>query len=416
MRKVVPLTDTQIKKAKAKEKDYTLSDGNGLHLLVKINKTKLWEFIFKSPTENRRRKTSFNTYPSVTLINARTKRQEYLDLIAQGIDPINHFKEKKQNIILDTNGMFESVMYEWLEKEAGHTKENTHKSKKRVFENDVLPFLKTKHIKDITINDIINIINKKKITAQEIASRLFNYMDNLFKYAVLKRYCDRNLLSDIRKSDIIKPRTAKNYPKITDETILKELVNAIYKYNGGYSLRNVLKLVLHIPLRADNLCNLKWDYIDFDKKILTIPRELMKQKNINLDDYQMHLTDEVINILEEQRTIQTKYTDIKEYVFIGTNNNKAINKESPNRALERLGFNDESRGRKTRLHGFRGTFSSVITTLDIDCNFSHEVKERALDHHETNLVARAYNHKANYYKQLIPLMNFWSDYLLSLKD
>jgi integrase len=414
MRKVVPLTDTRIKNAKPKEKNYTLSDGNGLQLLIKINKTKLWEFVFKSPTLNKRRKTSFGNYPTQTsLLNAREKRTEYLDLISRGIDPIDYHKKEKEKILVDVNGNFKNVMYEWLDKESQNTQANTHKGKVRVFENDVLPFLRTKHI---NIDDIIKIIDLKKISAPEIDSRLFNNMDNLFRYAVLKRYCDRNLLADIRKSDLIKPRTAKHMPKITDFKVLSELISLIYAYKGGYSLRNALKLVLHLPLRAENLCNLKWKYIDFNKRTLTIPREEMKLKNINLDDFVLPLSNEVIKILKEQETIQTKYTHLKEFIFLGRDNDKSINKESPNRVLERLGFNDESRGRKIRLHGFRGTFRSMIDTLDIESKFSFDVKERALDHHEKNEVARAYNHKANYLEQLKPLMNYWSDYILSLKN
>ena len=52
------------------------------------------------------------------------------------------------------------------------------------------------------------ILDIKQKQAPEIASRLFNYLDNLFRYAVLKRYCDRNILTDIKKSDIIVPRVA----------------------------------------------------------------------------------------------------------------------------------------------------------------------------------------------------------------
>lgn len=417
MRTVAPLTDTKIKNTKSKDKDYTLSDSRGLQLLIKANGSKLWEFFYTSPTTHKRRKTSFGNYPNISLANARDKRKEYLELLNQtpSIDPIDYFKEQKQAVELNSKGMFSSVMYEWLQKESESTKENTHQGKVRVFENDVLPFLKSKHIKNINIDDIIKIIEQKKIQAPEIASRLYNYLDNLFRYAVLKRYCDRNLLADIRKSDIIKPRTAKHMPKITNLEILKELVNAIYNYNGGYNIRNALKFVLHIPLRAENLCNLKWSYIDFDKNCLTIPREEMKIKNINLEDFKIPLTNEVIEILNEQKTIQTKFTELKEYIFLGTNHTDPINKESPNRALERLGFNDEKRGRKIRLHGFRGTFRSMIDTLDIDNKFSFDLKERALDHHEKNQVARAYNHKANYYEQLKPLMNYWSEYLIGIK-
>ena len=58
----------------------------------------------------------------------------------------------------------------------------------------------------------------------------------------------------------------------------------------------------------------------------------------------------------------------------------------------------------------------MIDTLDVDGKFSFEVKERALDHHDKNLVARAYNHKANFYEQLKLLMNYWSDFIMGMRE
>jgi hypothetical protein len=51
MRRVAPLTDTLIRKSKIKETDYTLADGNGLHLLIQNNGIKKWEFVYTSPTD-----------------------------------------------------------------------------------------------------------------------------------------------------------------------------------------------------------------------------------------------------------------------------------------------------------------------------------------------------------------------------
>ena len=313
MAKIELLKDIQVKQAKPKEKKYYLNDGGGLRLSVNPNGTKVWSFRYM--VNGISKETTFKSYPTTTLKQARDKRTEFKDLINQGIDPIinKHQVKVKEEIL--SRSQFKDIMNEWLDRESENTKEITHKGKVRVFINDVAPFIGTKDIKDINVNDIVNIIDQKKIQAPEIASRLFNYMDNLFRYAVLKGYCDRNILADIRKSDIIKSRTAKNMPKITNIEILKELVNAIYSYNGGYHIRNALKLVLHLPLRPENLSHLKWKYIDFDKKTLTIPRELMKLKNINLPDFAMPLTKEAITILNEQKIIQTKYTDLKEYVF-----------------------------------------------------------------------------------------------------
>jgi len=102
-RTVAPLTDTQIKKAKQPNtdglvKDYTLADGNGLHLLIKANGAKLWEFIYKSPSKNKRRKSTFGNYPQTTLSTARILRKKNIDLIKQGIDPIDQKKEDSKNL------------------------------------------------------------------------------------------------------------------------------------------------------------------------------------------------------------------------------------------------------------------------------------------------------------------------------
>ena len=295
---------------------------------------------------------------------------------------MDYFKKEKKEIQNKIDGNAIDVVYEWLDKESLSTKAITHKGKIRVFENDVIPFFKNKHIDEIDIPDIVNLLEIKQLQAPEIASRLFNYLDNLFRYAVLKRYCNRNIMADIRKSDIIKPRTAKHMAKITDEKILSELIDSLYNYNGGHSVKNALKLVLHIPLRAENLCKLKWEQIDFEENTITIPREFMKLKNINLDSFVMPVSSVAMNIINEQKL----YTKHQEYVFLGSDFKSFINKESPNRALERMGFNDEKRGRKIRLHGFRGTFRSLVDTLDLEAKFSFEVKERALDHHDKNLV------------------------------
>ncbi|WP_419677630.1 tyrosine-type recombinase/integrase [Aliarcobacter lanthieri] len=406
------LKDIQIKQAKPKDKDYFLNDGGGLRIAIKTTGNKIWEFRYTF--QQKRKKTTFQSYPIVTLENARLKRDEFLNLLAKDIDPIAKKQELKQEILTDNKGMFLNIVNEWLEEEGKRVKANTHLTKVRIFENDINPFLKNKHIKDVTKDDILKIIKTKEIQAPNVATRIFTFLRALFNYAIFKGYLTKNIFSNSKDETkyYITKQEVKHFAKITDEKILKELIEEIYNYRGMHSIRNSLKFVIHIPLRAENLCNLKWEYIDFKKKLLTIPRAEMKVKDRNLLDFQMPLTDEVINILNDQKP----FTEHQCYVFLGTDNRNPINTESPNGALKRMGFNDERKGRKQRLHGFRGTFRSLIDTLDTDNKFSFDVKEKALDHQENNKVVRAYNHKADYTKQLKPLMDFWSDYILSLKD
>ena len=407
-----PLTDKKILNAKPKVKDYTLADGKGLHLLIKSSGIKIWEFIFISPVTKKRRKKSFGQYPNVTLVSAREKRINNLLLLDKQIDPVEYEKELLKKERASNNGLFQNVMNEWFERQKKTLAKVTYDRKYQIFLNYVLPRFKDKNIKDISKLELLHLLEEKEKTAKETASRLFNYLENLWAYAVLKDYCEYNYLANINKNDVlIEKRVVKNYDKITDEAIFKELVNKIYNYNGSISIKNSLKFVLHIPLRAYNLCNLKWDYINFKNKTLTIPRKEMKVKNPNLNDFILPLTDEVINILNDQKKYCTLYTALREFVFIGNDNINPINRESPNQALTRMGFTAE---KKQSLHSFRGSFRTIAEEKQDKHNVKIRILESVLDHHKEDKVEQAYKNKINYVEQQKPLMNWWSNYITGL--
>lgn len=82
-----PLTNNEILKAKPREKDFTLHDGDGLFLLIKTSGKKLWRFRYKRPNSTSRTNLSLGAYPALTLAAARQIRDQHLSLLAQGIDP-----------------------------------------------------------------------------------------------------------------------------------------------------------------------------------------------------------------------------------------------------------------------------------------------------------------------------------------
>jgi len=404
--------DTTIRNLKPKDKAYTYPIDKGLSLLVKPSGNKIWEFRYKSPTLLKRRKTSFGSYPDTKLKTAKERAAKSRELVADGIDPIDYYRKEKNKQKKKEKGVFPKVVDEWMEMQRKELAEVTFKRKKNQFINDVIPAFKNRTIDSITHDELVKILEMKNIKAPESASRLLSYLNNLWQYATTKGYCDFNVVSNIHKASIISKRIKKHYAKITDEASLKMLVEKIYTYKGSYSTKNALKFVLHVPLRANNLVNLKWEYIDFRNKTLTIPRQKMKVKNINIPDYKMPLTDEVISILEEQKLFSGG-----EYIFAADGYaDEPIHTETPNRALQRMGFNDEKAGTKIRLHGFRGTFRSLADTHQMQHNVSYEAKERALDHLPKNIVDRAYTHEADYMKELRILMEWWSNFIVGLKE
>lgn len=111
-----PLTNTEVDKAKPKEKDYSLTDGYGLFLLVLATGVKSWKFNYYRPISNKRTKISIGTYPEITLAQARTIRDEYRALLAQGIDPQIHRQEQEFAQRQDLSNTFYKVAESWRAK------------------------------------------------------------------------------------------------------------------------------------------------------------------------------------------------------------------------------------------------------------------------------------------------------------
>ena len=88
------LTETKIKAAKGKDKDYKLSDEKALYLLVKSSDSKLWRMGYRH--DGKQKTLSLGIYPEVSLAQARGRRDIARKLLAEGIDP----NEQKKSVIL----------------------------------------------------------------------------------------------------------------------------------------------------------------------------------------------------------------------------------------------------------------------------------------------------------------------------
>ena len=89
----MPLTDVFIRSLKPLEKPYKHFDGGGLHIHVTPNGSKLWRMSYRF--DGKGKLLSFGEYPTVSLKDAREKREEAKKLLAQGIDPSVWKKQEK---------------------------------------------------------------------------------------------------------------------------------------------------------------------------------------------------------------------------------------------------------------------------------------------------------------------------------
>lgn len=409
---VKPLSDKQIKEAKPKAKDYKLTDGDGLGLIVSKSGRKRWVFAFISPDTGKLNNTGLGNYPVLSLAEAREKRTELKKLVMRGIDPITEKKRAKAQRISEHNLSFEKVFNEWLELEAKSILPQTLKTKRGRIENHVMPILKDRGIKSITHGEIADILKETSKTTPQTAEIINQILNRVFLFAVSSGYAEVNIMANIDAKSLIPKTKVEHYAKLTERQDLKAFFNAIYDYPHFETIKNAMKLCLHLPLRAAPLSRLKWDYVDFDRRLLTIPRAEQKIKRSEIGDFKLPLSDEVMRILEDQAKLSRAY----EHIFINSHFTGHIHKDTATNAIKGFDFRDRQTGRVVTLHSLRGIFMTQAFNNMQKHGVSKEAIKKALDHLHGDKVDLSYSEKANFLDELKILLDWWSSYILEIKD
>lgn len=90
----MPLTDTHIRSLKPDVKPRKYFDGGGLFLFVPTNGSKLWRMAYRF--DGKSKLLSFGEYPTVSLKDARERREEAKRMLSRGIDPSDYKRQLRQ--------------------------------------------------------------------------------------------------------------------------------------------------------------------------------------------------------------------------------------------------------------------------------------------------------------------------------
>lgn len=405
---VTPLNDALLKSLKPQSKAYTKTDGQGLRIMVKPNGTKLWEYEYTSPTLKKRRKTSFGNYPHTSLTMARTKRNENIKLIREGIDPLEAKRAAKvetkelEQIQVNT---FKTVAKEWHSNYKSQVTENYHDKLNRALELHVYPYIGSKPITTITRKDIINILQTlKSKDLIETANRVFMLLNRIYMFAVTLEKTPHNITADIDKRIILGKRERPHYPTFTKKKDIKGLLLSIDEYQGELSTRYAMKLLPYVFARSFNIRNMTWEEIDFTNEEWVIPANKMKTNK----EFILPLPHQAITILKEVKDQGINSS----LVFPGIRSNtRPISDNTLISALRRMGYTKE----ELVPHSFRSIFSTIAYEHMNQHNYTGEVIEALLAHQEANKVKDAYN-RATYKEPMRKLIQWYADYLDELKN
>ena len=393
MARTKPLTNTEVKQAKGKDKVYKLSDGGGLQLRVRPNGSKSWLLDYIKPVVKKRSTIGLGSYPEVGLADARAKRDTFRNLVAQGIDPKTYKEEQQLAEKVEMLSTFEVVSKEWFEVKKTKVKEDTAKDIWRSLEIHIFPSLGEKPISKITAPLTIEVL--KPIAAKgtlETVKRLSQRLNEIMVYAVNTGLIYSNPLSGIKSA--FKSPTQQSLPTITAEE-LPDFLDALNYASIKTTTRLLIEWQLHTMTRPNEASGARWDEIDFDKAVWVIPPERMK-KGLQ---HKVPLVPQTLKLLERLKAISGH----REYLFPADRNpNNPMNSQTANMAIKRMGYKG-----KLVAHGLRSLASTILN----EHGHNADLIEAALAHVDKNEVRRAYN-RADYLERRRELMCWWSDFVL----
>ncbi|MCD9556763.1 tyrosine-type recombinase/integrase [Photobacterium carnosum] len=386
------LTDKEIKSAKAADKEYNLFDGGGLRLRVKPNGSKHWLLNYYRPNSKKRANLSLGKYPDLPLAIARKQSQEARELLAQGIDPQEDKKRKQQEHKTIHQHTLLNVSKEWFDIKQCDITPDYAVDIWRSLELHIFPNLSNTPIKDITAPLIIEQL--KPIEAKgslETVKRLAQRLNEIMDFATNCGLVAANPLTGI-KAAFKKPK--KENMASLKPSELPELISAIANASIKRTTRCLIEWQLHTMTRPSEAAGTRWDEIDLETKIWTIPPARMKKRR----EHRIPLTEQAIDLLETMMPISQH----REFVFPADRDpQKPCNSQTANMALKRMGF----AGRLVS-HGLR---SLASTTLN-EQGFEADLVEAALAHVDDNQVRSAYN-RTDYLERRLPMMVWWSGHI-----
>lgn len=391
-RRTISLTDTEIKKAKPRNQEYNLSDGNGLMLRIKPNGSKQWLFNYTRPITKRRTNLGLGTYPIVSLADARKVRDHHLKLLSQGIDPKEHKEAQERKHLMDNQSSFEKVAELWKEKKSSEVEDKTLNKYWRNLELHLLPMIGNYHIKEITPSLVIPMLKKiEENGSSDMVNRLCGHLNEILNFAINSGLLDINTCSKI--SSTFKSTRQRNNPRVSSSE-LPSLIHSIQNARIEKKTKILILFQLLTMVRPNEASNAKWSEFDFDKKEWTIPAERMKARF----SHTIPLSTQVIALIEQLKSMTFHH----EYLFTHRSNlKKAMSSSTVNMALKRMGY-----GGKQTAHGLRGLARTFLAEQGVQ----HEYAEACLAHKTGSQVSLAYNH-ADYLEQRKEIMQMLGNHI-----
>ena len=409
----MPLTELQCRNASClpEKKLQRFTDRDGLYLEVTPAGTKSWRL--KCYIHGREQRLTLGRFPALGLATARRQAGVMRDSIKAGDDPrekkgvgadIDVAKQagKQSGMAFDS---FEAVALQQLAVWSNGKDKKTVLNANTRLNTYVFPRIGARPVNSLISADFVALLQDLERKAPVTAKKTFQLCCRVMRYAVVISHIKSSPLGGLKPVDFLKEHQEENFARLP----LSEMPQFLCRLAGLASrpqTRFAMQLLAMTFVRTKELRMATWAQIDWEQKVWTIPKEIMKMKRPHLVPLATHSI-EILKTLQAANCLLygPEAAGPNWYLFPGERTaTQPMSNNTVLKAIERLGY----KGRMTG-HGFRGIASTALNEL----KFRPDVIELQLAHVQDK-VRGAYNH-ALYLDERAQMMQFWGDFVDSMK-
>ncbi len=300
------LTDAAVERYRRPQTGRTeASDSEpGLFLWVTANGAKSWAVIYRLPSADgkrtKRRKAVIGRPPTMGVAAARVKAREYMELATNGVDPeakaIEDTAAEKIAAYERQAGTFAAVAAEFVAamgagKLVGGRKRpvapTTAAMRESLLKRNVLPAFGDKPLAEVTPQMVAHTLAKLEAANGSVDETL-KVIRGVFKFALSRGLFHGPLPTG--------GMTNRQPPKKEARAIADAELRAIWQAAGqqGWPFGSVISLLMLTGQRKMEIAALRWEEVDWDRKLLILRAERMKNR---AGAHEVPLTDNALEIL-----------------------------------------------------------------------------------------------------------------------
>lgn len=401
------LTDIQCRKATAKERDYVLTDANGLHLYITARGAKSWRFKYRFA--GRYKRLVIGPYPEVSLQKARSERDRYRAQIRDGQDPGIVRKQEQAAARVEAASTFEALARQWHALQRTRWSDIHYRQVLESLELHLFPRLGKMPINAITPPMMLEAIRAVEGSSIDIAKRVQRRASKIFTYAIAIGVGKVNPAAAIK--DALQPMMRGRYPSIVNLARLRRFLADAEAQDALPQTRLANRFLALTQARPSMVRLMPWSEVfdlDGDNPEWRIPAErmkLLKDRKYRFEfDFIVPLSPQAVDVLRAAR----QHLGGKALVFPAA---RDLSKPLSDATLAKY-CRVEGYGRDHVPHGWRSSFSTIMNEI---ATINDRPEDRAIIDlmlaHLPSDVESAYNRYA-YLPRRRQLAQEWADLLL----